>query len=225
SGNAFFRNLRTDSFNGDGTIFEECEIDGDELLVEEDFDDLDENGECSGTDVYTLVRDPAGVPIPAELDGEELNAVNNIARRKQRSGGASAQLAHETELGDGRRNDLTLGATWQRGKSSFDSVVEVAQLAEDRSTTRTGIFADEFRTEVDSRVTTWSLYAANTLDLSRSLSLTAAARYDNTRITLADRSGQSPELDGRHRFDRVNPALGLVWRGANSLVAYASLSQ
>src|SRR5690606_6482482 len=68
-------------------------------------------------------------------------------------------------------------------------------------------------------------YAANTLDLSRSLSLTAAARYDNTRITLADRSGQSPELDGRHHFDHVNPALGLVWRGANGVVAYASLSQ
>ncbi|HUG72934.1 MAG TPA: TonB-dependent receptor, partial [Steroidobacteraceae bacterium] len=225
SGNAFFRNLRTDTFNGDGTLFEECDIGGDEFLVEEDFEDIDANDECNDGDDYTVVLDPAGDPIEAELNGEELNAVNNIGRRRQKSQGGSAQLAHELELGDGRRNDLTLGAGWQRGKSAFDAVVEVAQLAEDRSTTRTGIFADEFRTEVDSRVTTWSLYAVNTFDVTQSVSLTTGARYDHTRITLADRSGQSPELNGSHRFDRVNPAVGATWRGATGVVAYASLAQ
>ncbi len=225
SGNVFFRNLRTRSFNGDGTIFEECDIGGTEFLVEEDFDDVDENGQCNDGDLYTQVLDPEGNAIEAELDDEELNAINNIGRRRQKSFGGSAQLSHQLDLGAGRSNDFMVGAAWQHGKSRFDSVVEVAQLDEDRSTTRTGIFADEFRTEVDSKVETWSLYAANTLDLTSSLSLTAAARFDTTRITLADRSGQSPELDGRHRFSRVNPALGLAWRGDNGLVAYASLSQ
>jgi iron complex outermembrane receptor protein len=225
SGNAFYRNLRTNSFNGDGTIFEECDIGGEELLVEEDFDDLDDDGECGDGDVYSLVLDQFGNPIEAELDDEELNAINNISRRRQRSGGASVQLGHELDLGNGRRNDLTVGASWQTGKASFDSVLEVAQLDEDRSTTRTGIFAEEFATAVDSRVTTYSLYVADTFDLTRSLSLTAAARYDNTRITLKDRSGLDPELNGRHRFDRINPALGLTWRGANGLVGYLSVSQ
>ena len=40
SGNAFFRNLDTDTFNGDGTIFEECVFGDDEFLVEEDFTDV-----------------------------------------------------------------------------------------------------------------------------------------------------------------------------------------
>lgn len=225
SGTAFLRNLRTNTFNGDGTIFEECDIGGGEFLVEEDFADLDANDACNDGDDFVLVHDPDGQPIEAELGGEELNAVNNIGRRRQKSLGASAQLAHEQDLGDGRRNDLALGAGWQRGKSSFDAVVEVAQLAEDRSTTRTGIYADEFRTAVDSRVSTWSLYAANTFDATRTVSLTAAARYDHTRITLSDRSGQSPELNGSHRFDRINPAVGATWRGPAGLVAYASLSQ
>src|SRR5690606_33806340 len=103
--------------------------------------------------------------------------------------------------------------------------VEVAQLTEERATTRTGIYADEYSTFMNSRVTTWSLYAADTLDLTRSLSLTASARYDHTRIRLNDLSGADPELNGSHKFARVNPALGLVWRGANGVVAYASLSQ
>jgi iron complex outermembrane recepter protein len=225
SGNAFYRDLSTRTFNGDGTLFEECAIAGDEFLVEEDFADEDGNEVCTGADEYTLVLDEDGDPIEAESDGTPLNAVNNIGQRKQKSYGGSLQLAHTLNLGNGRRNDFSSGAAWLRGRSQFDSVLEVAALTEDRSTTRTGILAPEYATDVDSQVTTWSLYAADTYDLTQALSLTLAARYDNSRITLQDQSGASPELDGRHRFDRVNPAIGLTWRGENGLVAYASLAQ
>jgi outer membrane receptor protein involved in Fe transport len=225
SGNAFYRDLLTKTFNGDGTIFEECDIGADEFLVEEDYEDEDANGACTGADDYELVLDEAGDPIEAELDDAELNAVNNIGRRKQKSYGTSLQLAHGLDLGNGRRNDFTVGASWLQGKSQFDSVLEVAALQADRSTTRTGIFAPEYATDVDSEVTTFSFYASDTFDLTQALSLTVAARYDNSRITLEDQSGASPELNGRHRFDRVNPAVGLTWRGENGLLAYASLSQ
>ena len=50
--------------------------------------------------------------------------------------------------------------------TSFDSVVEVASLLENRATSRTGIFADEFRTQVDSELTTWSLYFVDTFDVT-----------------------------------------------------------
>ncbi len=192
SGNAFFRKLRTNSFNGDGTIFEECDIDGDELLVDEEFADVDDDGQCTGADDYELVLDQDGEAIEAELDDEELNAVNNISRRDQKSYGASLQLGHELELGGGRRNNLTAGLAWQSGKAQFDSEVEVAALTEDRGTTRTGIFADGYGTDVDSKVATWSAYVADTFDITSRLSLTAAARYDHTRITLADQSGELP---------------------------------
>ena len=152
AGNAYFRAIDTDSFNGDGTIFEECEFDDDEFLVEEDFVDLNGDGECAADvdDNITLVLDPEGDPIEAELDGTELDAINNIGRRKQESFGASLQLAFGSDLGAGRRNDLTVGMAFSDGTTTFDSVVEVASLLENRATSRTGIFADEFRTQVDS---------------------------------------------------------------------------
>jgi outer membrane receptor protein involved in Fe transport len=225
AGNAFFRKLQTDSFNGDGTIFEECDIGGEELLVDEEFDDVNDDGQCTGVDDYELVLDGQGEAIEAEQDGEELNAVNNISSRDQKSYGASVQLGHELELGNGRRNTLNFGASWQSGKANFDSVVEVAALTEERGTTRTGILADDYGTNVDSRVTTWSLYAADTFDITTRLSLTAAARYDHTRVTLEDQSGLLPDLNGRHNFGRVNPAIGLTWRGAHGLLVYGNLSQ
>jgi iron complex outermembrane receptor protein len=227
SGNLFFRKLRTSSFNGDGTMFEACDINGDGFLVDEDFDDADEDGECSdaGADQYELVLDQNREPIAAEIGGEQQNAINNLSRRNQRSYGGSAQLGHELELGESRSNTLTVGAAWQDGKAAFDSVVEVAALTSERGTTRTGTFADDFRTAVDTRVRTWSLYAADTFDITSSLSLTAAARYDRTRIELADQSGLTPELDGSHSFGRVNPALGLSWHSGNGLVVYGNVSQ
>ena len=109
-------------------------------------------------------------PIEAEIDDTELDAINNIGRRQQESFGASLQLAFGSDLGAGRRNDLTVGMAFSDGETSFDSVVEVASLLENRATSRTGILADEFRTQVDSELTTWSLYFVDTFDVTERLS-------------------------------------------------------
>jgi len=227
SGNAYFRAIDTDSFNGDGTFFEECEFEDDEFLVEEGFEDLNGDGECSAgvDDDIALVLDPEGEPIDAELDGTALDAINNLGRREQETIGASLQLAFGSELAAGRRNDLMVGIAFSDGATSFGSVVEVASLLESRATSRTGIFADEYRTDVDSTLTTWSLYFVDTFDVTPRVSLTASGRYDDTRVRLADRSGQSPELDGNHNFGRFNPALGIAMRLSAAATVYANVAQ
>jgi iron complex outermembrane receptor protein len=227
SGNAYFRAIDTDTFNGDGTPFAACEFGGDEFLVEEGFVDLNGDGECSAAmdDNITLVRDPEGQPIDAELNGARLNAINNIGRRRQESLGASLQLAWASDLGAGRRNDLTVGMAFSDGQTSFGSVVEVARLLENRATSRTGIFADTFRTQLDSTVATSSLYFVDTLDVTGRVSLTASGRYDDTRVRLADQSEQNPELDGTHQFSRFNPALGVTLRLSPAATVYANVAQ
>ena len=44
-------------------------------------------------------------------------------------------------------------------------------------------------------------------------------------MALAIASGQSPELNGSHRFSRFNPAAGATFRFTPALVAYANVSQ
>jgi iron complex outermembrane receptor protein len=222
-GNIFYRTIDTDAFNGDGTFFEECEFGAEEFLVEEDFTDLNGDEECSAADDADIeqVLDPNGSPIEAELDGEELNAVNNLGRREQEGYGASGQVILRSRL-RGLDNELTLGTAYAKGETAFDASVEVALLLADRSTSRTGIFADEFRTNVDSSTESASVYFLNALHLSERAMLTLSARYDDTRIGLADRSGQTPELDGSHDFAQFNPAAGLTFRATPALTMFGS---
>ena len=105
SGNAFYRRLETGTFNGDGTVFEECEFDDDEFLVEEEFEDVNGDGECSAEDDDDIrpVLDLDGEPVPAELDDSELNAINNIGRREQESYGGSVQIGLQSRLFGARK--------------------------------------------------------------------------------------------------------------------------
>lgn len=226
AGNAYYRDIDTDSFNGDGTIFEECEFGDDEFLVEEEFEDVDGDGECTSgiDDDIELVRDMNGDPIPAELDDEELDAINNIGRRKQESYGASLQLTWSSEWA-GRPNDLTFGVSLNEGRTSFNSMTEVARLLENRATSRTGIFAEEFFTDVRSEVSVASAYFADTWALTDRLGLTLSGRFDRTRIRLSDRTGESPELNGNHRFERFNPAIGVTYQINGSTTLYANVGE
>jgi outer membrane receptor protein involved in Fe transport len=164
------------------------------------------------------------MPIPAELGLSELNAINNIGRRKQESSGGSAQLSLDSQL-FGSANDLTLGVAYAYGATRFDSALEVASLLENRATTRTGIFAQEFATAVDSDVRSASVYFLDTLKLSARVAATVSGRYDDTRIELSDRSGENAQLDGRHDYSRFNPAFGITFRLAPAVTLYGSYGE
>jgi outer membrane receptor protein involved in Fe transport len=226
AGNVFYRDIDTDTFNGDGTNLAECNVAGVQLLVEEDFTDLNGDGACSSSDDadITPVVDFNGQPIEAELNGDELDAINNIGTREQRNYGASLQFGLRSQLGN-RANDLTLGVAYSEGHTKFHSDVEVAQLLEDRGTSRTGIYAANFITGVDSDIAVASAYFADTLSLADRLTLTLLGRYDDTEIQLEDRTGASPELNGSHGFGRLNPGVGLTFNASSALTAYASFNQ
>jgi iron complex outermembrane recepter protein len=222
SGNAFVRDIDTDSFNGDGTTFEECEFDDDEFLVEE-FDDANGDDECNAADdddiVVVLGED--GEPLAAELDDEELDAINNVGGRKQKAYGASVQLAFDTTAG----NSLIVGAYFGRGETDFASVVEVASLQEDRSTSRTGIFAPGFATTVTSEVDTVSVYFSDTWSISDRTAITVSGRHDDTKVDLDDPTDANPLLDGRHGFSRFNPAAGVTFKLRDDVTLYGSYGE
>jgi len=69
------------------------------------------------------------------------------------------------------------------------------------------------------------LYATDTLDLTDRLFLTLSGRFNRVRIATSDRTGTSPDLNGKHSFDRFNPAVGLAWKALDSVTLYGGYAE
>ncbi|MBQ0713412.1 MAG: TonB-dependent receptor [Porticoccus sp.] len=204
--NLFYRRNTTDSFNGDGSEFEACEA------------PLDDHFLCD-EDESELLRDQFGNPVSAQLD-----AINNLSQRRQRSGGLTSQWLQPVDLW-GIPQQILFGVDVLFGDTDFDSTVEFSSLTEDRGTTTSGLFDQEGRTEMKARSRTSSLYASDLLHLNERLSLTFSARYNDTQVENRDQSGERPELDGRHRYKRFNAGLGMVYLWSDDLSVYGNVQQ
>jgi outer membrane receptor protein involved in Fe transport len=205
SGNAYFRQNRIRTFNGDDSDFEECgEPVNQGFLCEDD----------------EVVEDIQGHGILAgdAVDG----ATNNTSQTHQRSYGGSLQGALEHDL-FGMKNRWVAGGSYDEGSIHFSSDTELASLTEDRGTVGSGILVDEARVRLHAQVFHHGVYLSDTLSITDQLSLTAAGRYNLSFINLEDRYGD--ELNGHHRFDRVNPSGGLTYALLPEFTMYGSYSE
>lgn len=205
SSNIFYRQVYSNSFNGDGTEFEECDGVNSDFLCEDDSDEL--------------ASDQFGEPVSSEFD-----AVNNISRRQQRSWGASAQLYWHYEAG-GVKHHITMGADYLAGITDFNSQVEFASLTETRSTTRSGLYDGEGFTVLRASSDMAAWYFSDTFRFSDSMSLTAILRYNDVGVGAKDLSGERPELTARHRYRSLNGGIGARWLVSEALSVYAGLYQ
>ncbi|MBC59165.1 MAG: hypothetical protein CMQ35_00910, partial [Gammaproteobacteria bacterium] len=252
SGNIFHRENDTDSFNGDGTEFGICEFGGIDTLIEgieeDDLEELglDDDDICKSQfgnvndleDFLNITAMDMGEDEEFEIEGFEADelsgtgilsdeAINNLSNRNQESTGADFQW---TYLGNffGYEGQLVLGGAYFNGESKFNSVLELATIDPlTRLTTGlgTGTFVDEEATSISTQTESTSLYFSNILDLTGSVALTLSARGNITEVDLRDRSGERPELNGSHRFMRINPAIGLTWQYNENLNLYGSYSE
>ncbi len=150
--------------------------------------------------------DDAGTPIDPDDDAYE--AENRRTQTAQRTQGGTLQLSGTNEIG-GRNNEFTVGLSVDRGRARFQQSAQEATFTEDRGTEGEGQFAID--TDVNGTNTYFGLYAFDSLALTPRLQGTASLRFNRAEVALEDRSGTEEELDGRHSFHRVNPALGLTY--------------
>lgn len=247
SGTAYYRRNETDSFNGDGTEMLLCSLGGAQRLLEGlEADDLEETGletddvcrdqfadvdaledflnTAAGEDAFN-VED-----LTADISGSRVlsdQAINNQSHRVQKSRGFDLQLAWRKDV-LGRNNQFVAGGAWYRGTTDFAAVVELARFdPATRSSLElgTGAFLDGAATDIRTATESWSLYFTNTLDVTERLAVTLSGRYNNTAVDLADQSGQRPELNGEHDFQRFNPALGVTFDVLEDLNLYGGYSE
>jgi outer membrane receptor protein involved in Fe transport len=249
--NAYYRQNQTQSINGDGSEFGVCNLNGLPTLLEglED-DDLEELG-FDDDDVcdsqFTTVAElesflnTAAAAVNAELfdlngfeEGELTgngtladDAINNLSNRTQESTGIDLQWTWLGEL-FGYEAQLIAGGSYFRGESTFNSVLELSDIDPlTRLTTGlgTGVFVREEATSISTATETASLFLTSTVDLRDDLALTISARGNRTDVVLQDLSGRRPELNGDHRFTRLNPSVGLTWQLTDDHTVYGSYSE
>ena len=253
NGNVFYRQNKTDSFNGDGSEFSVCELGGSQQLLAglEDDDletislntaDLCSNQYATADALEDFLNKTASLLFGAddefnlehfaedEISGTGIlsdRGINNISDREQKSSGMDFQWTVGGSL-FGFNNQLIIGGAYFKGESDFNSVLELAGLDPISRLTKalgTGTFLDEEASSIRAVTETSSLYFTDTIDLSETLALTVSARANDTDVQLRDKSGIRPELNGDHNFRRTNPAIGLTWRASADHNIYGSYSE
>ena len=166
------------------------------------------------------VNDDYGDPDDPQDSGYE--ALNDRSHIDQRSWGAGLQVTW-TGTFAGFRHQLAAGAGGDFGRTHFYQDEELANFTSDRGTTGAGNYYS--LTDAELRNAYTGLFATDTVTVSPHWTLTVAGRYNYARVTIADRSGNAPELDGEHSFSRFNPALGINFNPLPSLTVYGAYSE
>ena len=205
-GNLYVRRSDVSTLNGDDSDFEECantpgficeEEDGDEEIV------LDENGD------------------PIAFDDELEGATINRSSTEQDGAGFGLQADIESPLA-GRDNLFTVGVAHDAGDVAFEASTELGALDATRLAVPGGVFVGEAFTGLEATVENTGVFVSNTFSLGATGTLTVSGRYNRTHVVLEDQLDD--DLDGDHRFQRFNPAVGFTI-GSDTLKFYLGYSE
>jgi len=145
------------------------------------------------------------------------NAINNIGETRR---GGSLQLTTRGDLAN-RSNNLTAGFSHDRGDINFTQFNQEAPIAPDRDTTSAA--NPVLQTRLRAATRQYGLYVTDTYALNAKTHLTVSGRYNRAELELQDELGTA--LNGNHRFQRFNPALGLTYNPVNALTTYVSYNE
>jgi iron complex outermembrane recepter protein len=149
-------------------------------------------------------------------------ATNDTALIDQWSYGLGMQLTIGGTAAK-RDNQLEIGISADLGDSRFTRYSQPALFTQSRGT----VGAGDLSLTTDAAITSarYGAFFSDTLKASELWVFTFSARQDFARVAIGDRSGNDPALEGRHRFSRLNPAIGVNFIASPRLTAYAGYSE
>ncbi len=154
-----------------------------------------------------------------EDDPTEESGALNRTRTRQTSTGGGLQWNLATA-----RHTLAIGASYDQARVHFRQTQQQGDIDSTRGIANLQAENEENRLRGSTR--TASLYVSDTVTLQPDLHLTASARYNRSHVQTVDELNPvAPNLDGDHRYQKLNPALGLAWQIHPRLNAYAGFSQ
>jgi outer membrane receptor protein involved in Fe transport len=242
SGNAYFRKLRTSTYNGD--INDDAL---DQSLYQPGAAERGALAAAGYTGFPAGGANAANTPFPywrcignvllRDEPAEKCNGLVNRTATWQRQSGFSGQLAAQGRTG-ALRHRLAVGAAYDASRAHFRQTTQFGYVKPDHGIEPVDFYADgtqtdddgipiDMRVDLQGRTRTWSLYATDTVSVADRLHVTVSGRHNRTTVHNRDRitpGGGSGSLDGDHRFSRFNPALGAAWALSPQASVYGGYS-
>jgi outer membrane receptor protein involved in Fe transport len=237
----YFRDIRTNTINGD---INEDSLD--QSVYQPNAAERAALAAAGYTGVPASGLDAGNTPFPSlrcignallgDDPAETCNGLINRTQSRQHNAGASVQATRRDVVAAGV-NVFTAGGAVDHSATSFGQASELGYLNPDRSVTGVGAFGDgvtggsvdgvpfDTRVDLDGTITTWSIYATDTLPLGSRAHLTLSGRYDRSSIDNRDRihpDDSVESLSGDHLFQRFNPAAGVTVAVSRALGVYAN---
>jgi outer membrane receptor protein involved in Fe transport len=169
-------------------------------------------------------EDPAVNPgaCAGGIASGEPQALNDRSTIDTTGYGGSLQLSLLGDIG-GRKNNFTIGGSADLGRTHFTQTEEDADFTSDRGTVGTGV--ESLETDVDTTNDYYGLYFTDVYSFNERWHLTLSGRYNWANVTIKDKTGLEPALNGDHTFKRFNPAAGLNFNPTPALTTYVSYSE
>jgi outer membrane receptor protein involved in Fe transport len=243
SGNAYYRHMRTHTFNGDlnddsldQAVYQPNAADQ-AALTAAGYTGFPTSGENASNTPFPYWRCIGNV-LRQDEPGEKCTGLLHRSHTTQHNFGLSGQVTWRDWLRGG--NVLTLGGGYDGGRSSFDQSTQLAYLNPDRSLTGLDAYADgetggevdgepyDDRVDLDGHVDTGSVFASDVIAIRDVWNISLSARFNRTSISNLDRlnpGGGAGSLDGTHAFSRLNPAAGVTFSPRSGLNLYAGYSE
>ncbi|MDM0112082.1 TonB-dependent receptor [Variovorax sp. J22R133] len=241
SGNAYYRKIRTRTFNGDvnDDAFSENVYQPNAAeraaLADAGYTGFPTSGENSSNTPFPSWRCIATALLNSEPN-EKCNGLINTTSTNQSNYGFTGQVSAQTKTGS-IEHLVTAGVAYDASRVSFTQGTQFAYLNPDRTLTGVDAFADgtqdsedafDGRVDLTSRSQTGSIYLTDTMALNAMTHLTLSGRYNYTKVKNVDGitpGGEPGSLDGEHNFSRFNPAIGLTFKPVESFTFYAGANQ
>jgi outer membrane receptor protein involved in Fe transport len=244
TGNAYYRRIKTSTFNGDlnDNALDQAVVQPDaaeqQALTEAGYTGFPTAGESATNTPFPKWRCVAHALLLHE-PARTCNGVINQTTTDQSNYGLTGQISFDGKL-LGLDSQSLAGAAVDISRSHFTQGSELGYLNPDRSVTGVGAFGDglnggtvdgepyDTRVDMTGRTRSYSLFASSILNVAQGTYLTLSGRYNRSTVRNRDAitpGGGAGSLDGDHTFSRFNPAVGLTFTPMAGINAWAGVSQ
>lgn len=225
SANAFYRDYKRETLNGDVEIGCNVEVGADEFESDTHLSECIHEGDATGS-TYT---DDAGVTQTAVFGDEWEVEIEGEERRTETetdSWGGTLQLDNSNVFMN-RENNWIIGVSYDKSETDFKSIeAEDGDVDLSNGTIIPGT-VEEAETEVDIETTreNYALFLTDTIQLTDSTALTLAGRYQHSKIEIDNKNPGDDKLNGSHNFSRFNPAVNLSHKVNDSFTVYGGYNE